>query len=393
MPRTQPGAADLTLIAYARYHGEDVSASQLERWRGQNLLPANIRAWPGRGSGSSSIPAPGAEELVVFLAREAARGRRPADLALLAFAAGHAVPELGVKAALRRTIQRVKLRAKREISPDGGDRDDWAWAVADRELQRSAASVLVPRRMRDIDERLATAGINWGDAGLAQLDKGTSDDAMTPKDASAFTLVAMLLGGEEMTDVGIAQLLRSVTPHGASSPIASMMEFPEGDSRQAADVHDGAGRFLIPRGDVRDDLLRVVDAASMDDLRLAWDAAVEQRRWALALVAAVEAELDSGPLGPASFEWLFSGFLGMPRMMLREELRTRRDSPSSRAATAVGMLWMCDGLRALRQMVPDGQFHLLDKLLPGFLHPLAGVGAPPAISLHDRFLAAEEDLS
>ncbi|GAA4730072.1 YaaC family protein [Phytohabitans rumicis] len=107
MPRGTASAADQQLLAHADAASVRVTASQMARWRAHGLLPANARRALGRGKGSTSIPAGGADELVVFLGRQARAGRRPHDLALLAFDAGLAVPE---PAALAATIRRVTLK-------------------------------------------------------------------------------------------------------------------------------------------------------------------------------------------------------------------------------------------------------------------------------------------
>jgi hypothetical protein len=104
MPRSTPSKADQQLIEYARQRGVTVTGRQLERWRGSGLLAPNIRGYPGRGRGSTSMPPPGAAELVVWLATNERPGRRPADIALLAFAAGLAVPEDTVRSAFTAAI-------------------------------------------------------------------------------------------------------------------------------------------------------------------------------------------------------------------------------------------------------------------------------------------------
>jgi len=55
------------------------------------------------------MPPPGAAELVVWLAANERPGRRPADIALLAFAAGLAVPEVTVRSAFTAAITGIKL--------------------------------------------------------------------------------------------------------------------------------------------------------------------------------------------------------------------------------------------------------------------------------------------
>ena len=109
MPRSPASEADQQLIADAARHGATVTARQLERWRASGLLAPNIRRYPGRGRGSMSEPPPGGTGLVVWLAANARPGRRPGDLALLAFAEGLAVPEDTVRAAFAAAVTSIRL--------------------------------------------------------------------------------------------------------------------------------------------------------------------------------------------------------------------------------------------------------------------------------------------
>ena len=117
MPRTGPSPADRELIACAARQGAAVTARKLERWRRQGLLAPNQRRALGRGKGSTSEPPPGACELVVWLARNVRPGRRPGDLALMAFAAGHPVPEVTVRAAFTAAVDGIRLPGWKS-SPD-----------------------------------------------------------------------------------------------------------------------------------------------------------------------------------------------------------------------------------------------------------------------------------
>src|ERR1700689_1704844 len=109
MARSTAGEADRQLIEDAARAGADVSARDLERWRASGLLPPNARRGLGCGMGSASEPPPGVGELVVWLAENARRGRRPGYLALQAFAAGLAVPEYTVRASIAEAISGIRL--------------------------------------------------------------------------------------------------------------------------------------------------------------------------------------------------------------------------------------------------------------------------------------------
>lgn len=88
-----PSAADRLLIDHAVCHDLAVTPKQLATWRRAGLLPGKLSGGGlGRGKGSTSSPPPESYELVLALARRAGRGKRPTDLALVLFAAGHPVP-------------------------------------------------------------------------------------------------------------------------------------------------------------------------------------------------------------------------------------------------------------------------------------------------------------
>lgn len=178
----------------------------------------------------------------------------------------------------------------------------------------------------------------------------------------------------------MAPYVRALLPAGAVSPVASWLEYPDGPGRDPAEINDGAGLNLLPTGDLREDLLRVIDEAEPDQLRAAWRATAEMREWALAQCAAVEAELDAGALGDATKAWTTGATLGLRRLLLRQALRDRWPSTSAQVSTAVMLLRIGVGVRRLCRLVPDGQYELLPVILPPFLHELAGVEpAPPAL--------------
>lgn len=381
MPRRDPGPAEQQLLAYAHANGVPVTATQLERWRSHGLIPANTRRALGRGKGSASSPADGAAELVMFLGRQARAGKRPHDLALAAYDAGLPVPLETVKNALRASVHRVVLAAEKELPPpaDPADRADWAWDIAQKELAAHPSSILVPRRMRRIDERLGQL-MPWSHESVAKFDKGPAQsEPMAASDLDALSAAAVLAGGAEVAGPAMAQMLRAISPEGAALAAASMLEYE--DNPDLTQISDGAGFTMMPAGDMREGLLLVVDQATPDEVAVAWRTAARQRIWALQLLADVEAELDEGQLGPAGLEWFLGTVLGLHRMVVRTELRTRRDTLAARAATAVSLLHTGRALRLLRQAIPDGQFGLLPVILPQFMHELAEVTTPPGATL------------
>jgi hypothetical protein len=188
----------------------------------------------------------------------------------------------------------------------------------------------------------------------------------------------VLGGAPELSGPTLASYVRALLPDGAASPAASMMEYPDGDSLDVAEVNDWAGRGVLPTGDVRDDLRAVVEGATIDDLRAAWHAADDMRVWALRLCKAVEAELDSGRPGEATVEWMLGAtVLGAPRLLICDVLRERCPSPANRALNAVMLLWMGMAIGRFRVGVSHAQFDLLPVIVPPFLHPLIGIA--PAV--------------
>jgi hypothetical protein len=164
MPRSPASDADQQLIAGAARHGATVTAYQLERWRTSGLLARNPRGYPGQGHGSTSGPPPGAAGLVAWLAANARPGRRPADLALLAFAEGLPVPEDTVRSAFAAAVTRIRLPVEAALA--GAAPEDIAEAAAADGLRFT----MVPARIRRIDHALAQHGLDWSWLELARLD-------------------------------------------------------------------------------------------------------------------------------------------------------------------------------------------------------------------------------
>ena len=376
MPRTEDSAADRDLITDAAGVGVAVRGSQLERWRGQGLLMPNVRRGLGRGRGSASQPAPGARELVVWLARHARRGRRPYDLALRAFGEGLAVPEVTVRAALRDAVDRVRLSV--ETAGPAVSGVEKAAAVADAAVRAGLRATLAPARARRIDRRLRDRGIPWAPDELATFDAGpTAVEALRAADLTFVSVVGMLTGGSELPISQLGELARSMAPAGAVAPVSAMMERSWAHSPDAADrlLSPEGGLSFLPGGDQRDHLRMLVDTLPLADLLAGWCAAAQLGRWASDLCDAAEHEIDADHLGVATQEWLCGAFLGLGRMLLTVGLRDRRGRPVDLAFTALLLLSMRGSIRTLHQLLPDGQFDLLDTplLMPRFVHALWNV--------------------
>lgn len=80
MSRTPPTGADAELIALLATRGVKVSAYQLERWRGQDLLPRNPYRSLGRGRGRAAHLTPEIIATAELLGRTSRQGRKNADL-------------------------------------------------------------------------------------------------------------------------------------------------------------------------------------------------------------------------------------------------------------------------------------------------------------------------
>jgi hypothetical protein len=288
MPRSPASEADRHLIAAAARHGAAVTARQLERWRASGLLAPNVRSYPGRGRGSTSEPPPGAAELAVWLAANARPGRRPGDLALLAFAEGLTVPEDTVRTAFAGAVTSIRLPV--EVAMPGASPED----VADAAVAVGHQIHVVPARIRRIDHALASRGIDWSRPELAGLDPGRFE---SPPDSSYWVYIAvqvMLSGGADLDMATIGSFARTVAPAGGIAPFAGQIEYrwpisPREERDNALADEDLLA--LLSTGDLRDytqDLAATTPAA---ELRDAYQAAGAMTAWADSACMAVEREI------------------------------------------------------------------------------------------------------
>jgi hypothetical protein len=370
MPRSTASEADQQLIADVARHGAAVTARQLERWRAAGLLAPNIRHYPGRGRGSTSEPPPGAADLVEWLAGNERPGRRPGDLALLAFAAGLAVPEDTVRAAFADAITGIRLPVEADMPPGAAPED-----VADAAVAAGPRFTMVPARIRRIDYDLAQRGVNWSLPELAAIDPGRSD----PRPDSGYWVYAavrMMLSGGAGIDMGtIGALARAMAPAGGVAPLAGQVEYrwplSPGEERDAA-PDDEDLVTLLGDGDLRDQARNLAMTTPAAELRDAFQVAARLPGWADGACAAVERELAAGQFGDATREWI-AGAFGTARLLMAMALRDQEAGPASTAATAVALIQVRNMIRAVRQIVP-GNFDVLKNpiVAPSFLTDFLG---------------------
>jgi len=358
--------ADQELIGHAARQKVPVSARQLERWRALGLVPPNARRALGRGKGSTAVPFSGAAEMVVWLGRNARPGRRPGDLALLAFRAGLAVPEATVRSAFDAAARSVKLAAEKHGLPDASPED-----IADAVVASGARLTMVPARIRHIDRALRECGVDWSAPELAALDPGRSDERTTQADW-VFAGVQIILTGGAGIDMGsIGALARVFGPVGGAAPLAGQIEYrwpiSGGTEPDGLPGDDDVLSFLEQR-DLRQQLAEIAASAPLAELRDGFTVAASMPDWAAGMCQAVEDEISAGQLGPAVREWASSA-VGASRLLMTTALRSTDDSPSSTATTALMLLFIRNMLRVLRRLLPAGNFELLSNPLvaPAFL--------------------------
>ncbi len=366
MPRTAPSPADQELTGYAAGQDAVVTARKLERWRGQGLLEPNQRRYLGRGKGSASVPPPGAHELVVWLARNARPGRRPRDLALLAFAAGHPVPEATVRAAFTAAVRGIRLPGGLDAAP-GTDPGD----VADAVVAARPRLTVIPARVRRIDRALQGMGVDWSAPPLARLDPGLAAE-QPGRNGLMFTAVqAMLTGGAGTDMASIGSFARSLAPAGGAAPLAGQIEYrwPVSRGREPPGLPDDEDIISqLHNHDLRQQMTGLAARTPLAELRDAFTLAASLPGWATGMCAAVEAEIRTGELGPAAQEWVISS-AGLTRLVLTFALRDAKPGPADTAIAALGWIFVRNMIRALRPLLPAANFDVLDNPLsvPPFL--------------------------
>jgi hypothetical protein len=182
----------------------------------------------------------------------------------------------------------------------------------------------------------------------------------------------MLSGGAGITMGTIGALARTLAPAGGVAPLAGQVEYrwPISRGEEPADLPDDDDVLLalLGGGDLRDqarDLAMTVPAA---ELRDTFALAAGLPEWADGTCAAVEREIAAGQLGEAAKEWVTSSF-GLTRLLLVAALRDQDAGPANTAITALVLILIRNKIRILRQLIPAGNFDVLNNPLvaPSFL--------------------------
>jgi hypothetical protein len=318
------------------------------------LLAPNIRASPGRGRGSTSVPSPGAAELAAWLGANERPGRRPAGIALLAFAAGLAVPEDTVRSAFTAAITSIKLPV--EAAMPGAAPED----VADAAVAAGLRPTMLPDRILRIDYALAQHGINWSTPEIAEMDPGRSGDPPTVRDWAYTGVLAVLGSGASLNMATIGWIARFMAP-GTVAPIAGQVEYrwpasPPEERDSAPDDDEVMG--LLGDGDVRDYTRDLIAAAPAAELLDAYQAAEAMAAWADGACTAVEMEIAARKPGDAVREWVTAS-LGTSRLIMAIALQRDDASPASTAATAAALIMIRTMIRTVRDGLPSSDFDVL----------------------------------
>ena len=169
----------------------------------------------------------------------------------------------------------------------------------------------------------------------------------------------------------IGALVRTMAPAGGAAPLAGQIEYgwPISRGEEPGGLPDDENLLTLLGGrDMRDqarDLAMTVPAA---ELRDAFKVAAGLPGWADGICAAAEREIAAGKLGEATKEWIASTF-GLTRLLMAAALRDQNAGPASTATTALALIIVRNVIRTLRQLIPAGNFDVLNNPLfaPSFL--------------------------
>jgi hypothetical protein len=174
--------------------------------------------------------------------------------------------------------------------------------------------------------------------------------------------VLVVLSGGAGIDMGtVGSLARLMAPAGGVAPIAGQVEYrwPISPAAERDDtLADEDILALLGTGDLRDHARDLATTTPAAELRDAYQATAAMAAWADGTCTAVEQEIASGQPGDAVTEWVTAAF-GPARLMLAVMLQDQDGGPASTAVTALMLILIRNMLRAVRQLMPDGNFDLL----------------------------------
>lgn len=256
MARGQPSAADRELIEEVGRRGEQVTATQLERWRNKGWLPPNTRRGLGRGKGSSSQADKATADLAAALAAKMSQGVSGRSAVLGIFVESvlprpdgvipPCPPEPAVRAVIDSALSRSQVRSPSSPLATRDDVIDAVYEVAEgrtRRLPRWHPGVLA--EIRDSVE--------------GRTSKGVRESERVVRSAVQHLLVAQSIGAD---DVGLDTILDAAVDMGL---VGSELKDLVRDAEPSARERDlWAARLLTleaRRQAVRD--------ASLDEIRAA----------------------------------------------------------------------------------------------------------------------------
>jgi len=213
--------------------------------------------------------------------------------------------------------------------------------------------------------------VNWSFPALAALDPGRSDARLAGSDLVYSAVQLMLSGGAGITMGTIGALARALAPAAGVAPLAGQVEYgwPISHGQEPDGIPDDEVlQALLGGGDLRDQARDLAMTVPTAELRDAFGLAAGLPEWADSTCAAVEREIADGRLGEAVKEWITSSF-GLTRLLLVAALRDRDAGPASTATTALVLILIRNKFRILRQLIPAGNFDVLNNPLvaPSFL--------------------------
>ncbi|MGV9303849.1 hypothetical protein ACWDLG_10800 [Nonomuraea sp. NPDC003727] len=310
--------------------------------------------------------------MVLWLGRHAGPGKRPGDLALMAFGEGLPVPEATVRKAF---AEAVELPSRDEIPPGGSAVD-----VADANAAKHGRSDPVQARIRRIDaafaDLLETSGTSIADvtqAVFAEFERETLPAQVEPATRRDWvhggTMVA--IDGAATLDVGhMGMLARGLAPLGVPAPAAEDLELRWLGSEQEVErlLTPEDGLSFVPDGSLTDILLELAQATSLPDLRQAWRIAAHLPVWAVNLCDRVEAALAGRDSAEALSEWAQT-MCGPIRGLLVTSVDSAGQSLRKTAIDALILLFQREALRRVLAEIPDAAVENLEQpwAFPAFM--------------------------